>query len=203
MLVVMLAIIGSPLSAGAADEPLNIEITPYGGWRFGGTFDVQESTDAWEIEESASAGLILNLRESANTQWEFLYSQQSSKAELTSNTLPVTRIDIDLQYFQVGGTYQWDGDMLRPYLAATIGGTRIRTPSESDAFFSGSIGLGMQILPESRVGIRIEARAWGSLTDSSTDLFCAVGPDANVCAIRVDGSVLGQVETFAGITFRF
>ena len=50
---------------------------------------------------------------------------------------------------------------------------------------------------------RVEARAWGSLTDSNTDLFCSVGPDQNICAIRVDGSVLSQVETFAGIVFRF
>jgi hypothetical protein len=108
-----------------------------------------------------------------------------------------------VQYFQLGGTYQWEGDTLRPYLAATIGGTRVSAPSDSDAFFSGSIGLGLQVFPESRIGIRVEARAWGSLTDSDTDLFCGVSPEENICAIRVDGTVLSQVETFAGVVFRF
>mgnify|MGYP001813048385 FL=1 len=193
----------TPSAARAADDALGLEITPYGAYRFGGTFDVQDSDDAWEIQDSSAVGLIINLRERANTQWEFIYSQQASTARLSSTTQPTASIDLDVQYFQVGGTYQWEGDVIRPYLAATIGGTRVSAPSESDAFFSGSIGLGLQIMPESRVGVRVEARAWGSLTDSSTNLFCNVGPEENVCAIRVDGSVLSQVETFAGIVFRF
>ena len=193
----------TPSAARAADDALGLEITPYGAYRFGGTFDVQDSDDAWEIQDSSAVGLIINLRERANTQWEFIYSQQASTARLSSTTQPTASIDLDVQYFQVGGTYQWEGDVIRPYLAATIGGTRVSAPSESDAFFSGSIGLGLQIMPESRVGVRVEARAWGSLTDSSTNLFCSVGPEENVCAIRVDGSVLSQVETFAGIVFRF
>jgi hypothetical protein len=190
-------------AARAADDSLDFEITPFGGYRFGGTFDVRDSSDALEMRDSSSVGLILNLRERANTQWEFIYSQQNSTAQLRSTTQPAARVDIDIQYFQVGGTYQWEGDVLRPYLAATIGGTRVSAPSENDAFFSGSIGLGFQIMPESRVGFRVEARAWGSLTDSDSSLFCSVGPDENICAVRIDGSVLGQVETFAGVVFRF
>jgi len=200
--VLLVSLILSSAAQAADDSPV-FEITPFGGYRFGGTFDVQDSNDAWEVRDSSSVGLVLNLRERANTQWEFIYSQQGSTAQLISSSQPAARVDLDIQYFQVGGTYQWEGDLLRPYLAATIGGTRVSASSESDAFFSGSIGLGFQIMPESRVGIRVEARAWGSLTDSDTRLFCSVGPDQNVCGVRIDGSVLSQVETFAGVVFRF
>jgi hypothetical protein len=61
----------------------------------------------------------------------------------------------------------------------------------------------MKFLPTSRWGIRVEARAYGTMIDSSTDLFCSTGPDANTCAIRVKGKMLNQIETFAGITYRF
>jgi hypothetical protein len=94
----------------------------------------------------------------------------------------------------------------RPYLAFTLGGTHVRTSSaesNSDTFFSGSIGVGMKFLPTSRVGIRVEARAYGTLVSSSTDLFCSTGPDQNICAIRLEGKMLSQFETFAGITVRF
>jgi len=30
-----------------------------------------------------------------------------------------------------------------------------------------------------------------------------VSPDQHVCAIRIEGEVLGQLQTFAGIVFRF
>ena len=92
---------------------------------------------------------------------------------------------------------------MRPYLAATIGGTRIEAAGESDTFFSGSIGLGMLISPASTFGIRLEARAHGVFINSDTDLLCRTGPDLNVCFIRVEGDMLSQIETFAGFIFRF
>lgn len=188
-----------------AQEPLG-EITAFGAYRFGGTFEQDASEATYELKDSPSFGLILNLRHQDPTQWEILYSQQQTEAEFTGSTLNDPVVDIDLHVLQLGGTYQFDGEVARPYLAFTLGGTHVRTSStesRSDTFFSGSIGVGMKFLPTSRVGIRVEARAYGTLVSSSTDLFCSTGPVANVCAIRLEGTMLSQFETFAGITVRF
>ena len=89
---------------------------------------------------------------------------------------------------------------VRPYLAATLGAARI-TPRLSglgdDSFWSFSIGTGLQIRPTARFGIRLEARAWGTLIDSDTRLFCRSGVQVAGCAIRLDGRVLWQIETFS------
>ena len=93
-----------------------------------------------------------------------------------------------------------------PYLAATLGATHARVSSsgsESDTFWSGSIGLGMLLSPNSRVGVRLEARAYGTFTNSSTNLLCQSGPEGGACAIRVKGDLITQIETFAGVVFRF
>jgi hypothetical protein len=188
-----------------AQEPLG-EITAFGAYRFGGTFEQDASEATYELKDSPSFGLILNLRHKDPTQWEILYSQQQTEAEFTGSTLNDPVVDIDLHVLQLGGTYQFDGEVARPYLAFTLGGTHVRTSSaesRSDTFFSGSIGVGMKFLPTSRVGIRVEARAYGTLVSSSTDLFCSTGPVANVCAIRLEGTMLSQFETFAGVTVRF
>jgi hypothetical protein len=63
--------------------------------------------------------------------------------------------------------------------------------------------VGVSLIPNSRLGIRLEARAYGTLMDANTDLFCQTGPDANICAIRIDGNLLSQFELFAGVVFRF
>jgi hypothetical protein len=182
------------------------EITAFGAYRFGGTFE-EDATDAsYELKDSPSFGLILNLPHKDPTQWEIIYSQQQTEAEFSGATVNDPNVDIDLHVLQLGGTYQWEGDVARPYLAFTLGGTHVRSrsaESNSDTFFSGSIGVGMKFLPTSRVGIRVEARAYGTLVSSSTDLFCGTGPDLNLCAIRLEGRMLSQVETFAGITVRF
>jgi opacity protein-like surface antigen len=182
------------------------EITAFGAYRFGGTFEEDESDASYELNDSPSFGLILNFRHQYPTQWEILYSQQRTEAEFSGATTNDPEVDIDLHVLQLGGTYQFDGEVARPYLAFTLGGTHVRTSSadsKSDTFFSGSVGVGMKFLPTSRVGIRVEARAYGTLVSSSTDLFCSTGPDANICAIRLEGRMLSQVETFAGITVRF
>ena len=182
------------------------EITAFGGYRFGGTFEEEESEARYELKDSPSFGLILNIRHQDPTQWEIFYSQQQTEAEYSGATPNDPEVDVELHVLQLGGTYQWDGEVARPYLAATLGGTHVRTrsaESRSDTFVSGSIGVGMKFLPTSRVGIRVEARAYGTLVSSSTDLFCSTGPDQNICAIRLEGKMLSQVETFAGITVRF
>lgn len=202
VLTSLILMLSHPLAA-AEPDPLRFEITPVGGYRFGGTFEIEASDASYDVQDSSTAGLILNLREKDNTQWELLYSRQSSEARLESGAGTRPLVDLELQMLQIGGTYQGSGDTVRPYLAATIGGTRIATSTESDTFFSGSIGVGLQILPSSRLGIRIEARAHGTLTDSDTTLFCGTGPDLNICAIQIEGNVLAQFETFAGIVFRF
>jgi len=188
--------------ASAQDGPRDFEITPIGGYRFGGTFGIDGSSDSYEFADSASFGLILNLREQHNTQWELLYSTQSTDAEL-NGAGTTTSVGIESHTLQFGGTYQGQDDRLRPYVALTLGGTHLSTDADSDTFFSGSIGLGFQVMPNERIGIRLEARAYGVLTDSDTDLFCQTGPNQNICAVRVDGDIFSQFETFAGLVLRF
>ena len=187
----------------ADDEGLGLEITPISGYRFGGTFQVDGSDTSWGVDDSSSFGLIVNLPHDTNTNYEFAYFEQSSNAELDGVTTGRSLIGLDQRTLQVGGTYEWGGDRVRPYLAASIGGTRIEAAGEDDTFFSGSIGLGLLISPASTIGFRLEARAHGVFVSSDTDLLCRTGPDLNVCFIRVEGDMLSQIDTFAGFVFRF
>ena len=193
-------------TAQAQDHKVNFELTPFGAYRFGGTFEVEDSSGSYDFNDSSSFGLILNVPHSANTQLEFLYSKQSTEAEFSAATPNDPVIDIDLQTLQLGGTYQFEADKVIPYLAATLGATHVRvssTGSASDTFWSGSIGVGVLISPHSRVGLRLEARAYGTFTNSSSSLLCESGPNFSGCAIRITGDLLTQIETFAGIVFRF
>ena len=193
--------------AEPADNALNIELTPYGAYRFGGTFDVVDSDTSYELADASTYGLIVNFRHQANTQWEVLYSREETEAEFSDPLSGNSLVDVDIAVLQAGGTYQGDGDTERPYLALTVGGTQVSTSaaggSKSDTFWSGSIGVGLQIRPTERIGFRLEARAYGTLLDSDSDIFCQTGPNQNVCAVHIDGTMLRQFETLAGIVFRF
>ena len=192
--------------ARAQQDPAAFELTPFGGYRFGGTFEIEDSPESYDIQDSSSYGVILNFPHRANTRWEILYSRQSTEAEFSDPASSNALLDIDSQILEIGGTYQFEGDTVLPYLAATIGGTHVKASangSESDTFWSGSLGLGILVAPNARVGLRLEARGHFTFTNSSTSLLCVVSPDENACAIQVTGDVLSQFETFAGVVVRF
>ena len=193
-------------SPGAeAQELAGFELTPFGGYRMGGQIDTEDSDLAIKLDDSASFGLLLNWPARDNTEWELHYSTQQTDARITDAlTDTETRVDFETHVAQIGGTYLFEGNnTVIPYLAMTLGGTYVRTPSDSDTFFSGSIGLGIKVFPSARVGLRLEARGYGTLVSSSSRIFCTTSPDISGCAIELKGDLVSQVETFAGITVRF
>ncbi len=205
---VLIAVLLLIVATGASGQELNTELTVFGGYRFGGSINVLDSDATYEVQDSSSFGLIWNHRHQANTQWEVFFSQQQTEVELSDPMIADPVVDVELYTLQLGGTYLWEGDVVRPYLVMTLGGTHIKSNpdngnADSDTFFSGSIGVGFKMQPTRRLGLRFEARAHGVLMRDSTKLFCQTGPDLNVCAIELEGDFLGQLETFAGIVFRF
>ena len=195
-------------ATSVAGQELDTELTVFGAYRFGGSIAVADSDATYEVQDSPSFGLIWNHRHKANTQWEVYFSQQQTEVELSDPMLADPIVNIDLYTLQLGGTYLWEGNAVRPYLAMTLGGTHIKSNSingnsDSDTFISGSIGLGFKIQPGKRLGLRLEARLNGVLMRDSTKLFCRTGPDLNVCAIELEGDFLGQLEAIAGVVFRF
>lgn len=193
-------------AAHPQENEFNFELTPFAGFATGGEFDDTATSASLDLEDSSGFGLILDIRESANTQWEILYSLQVTEADTTGLPISGAPLDIDVHYIQGGGTYLFEGDNARPFLALTIGAAHF-VPGlngvDSETFFAFSVGTGLQIRPNDRFGIRLEARAYGTLLDSDSDLFCQSGPAGAVCAVRVEGNVLWQIQVTAGFVFRF
>ena len=198
-------------SGAASADPMAIprfSITPMGGYTFGGEFEDEAGTASVEVDDAAHWGLIANLRESANTQWEVFYSRQESEAALTElpGGTPAGTVDLDVQYLHVGGTYVADGLRARPFLAATVGATRFDPDPlsfASEHFFSFGIGAGWQFAPTERLGFRLESRLLGTFLRSDSELFCGTGVEENVCAISTDSDMYWQLQASLGLVFRF
>ncbi len=206
-LVVFLALIMSA-TAAAQSDPGGFEITPYGAWSFGGTFNDSETDASLNTRDSSSFGLILNFRESAITQWEIIYSLQNTDVAVNGVSNVSGTLDLGIHYLQAGGTYQGDSNKVRPFLSLTAGVAHFDVKADgydSDSFFSFSIGTGLQLRPNERLGFRLEARAFGSLLKSDSALFCESDPAGGSagCAFFLTGEVYWQLQTMAGVVFRF
>lgn len=202
-----------PAGAGALPR---FELTPYGAYRFGGEFDAPSDDDPatpetpnFELHEGNAFGLIFNIRAATvNTQWEILYAHQQTEVDTLPSFVGGPRLGIDVDYLQFGGTYLFDEQSTStvPFIAMTVGFAHFDPAiqgTEGETYWSGSIGGGVQLRADKRIGVRLEARAFGSLIDSNSALFCTTGPEANRCALSVSGTALFQFEASAGVVIRF
>ena len=198
----------APAAARADDpEPPRFELTPYAGYRIGGEFEQQDGSGSFKVDEGNSQGLIFNIEaRDVNTQWEVLYGRESTSVATDLTFDPAGRLGLDVEYFQFGGTYLFDGEDTRPFIALTAGVTHFgpKPPGvNSESYFSGSLAGGVQLRKTKRIGVRLEARVYATLVNSDGALFCHSGPAGGVCAIEIHGTALYQWEGSAGVVFRF
>jgi hypothetical protein len=188
-------------------EVYKLQITPFVGYRFFGSFEDDETGENYDLENDSSLGLIINFPSQRNTEWEIYYSQQSTEIKTRDLFQKTNVLDVDVQYLQIGGTYLFDPEPAgQPYFVATIGAARF-DPSgagtSADTFFSFAAGGGWKYFPNKRIGLRLDGRFIGTLIDSDTDIFCQTGEQGGQCLVSTKGEVLWQFELQAGVTFRF
>jgi hypothetical protein len=187
-LLLAVTLILTSLPATANESPGKFELTPFAAYRGGGDFE------------------DLNGTVEANTQWEVLYASQSTSVDITGAIPDESAFDLDVEYLHVGGTYLFDGDRVRPFIAATIGASHFEPqPSGfgSETFVSGSIGGGWKISLGKTLALRVEARGYATLVDNDSRLFCESSDAGGSCLLILEGSLFTQWETRAGLTFRF
>ena len=205
--VAALGCAASGLACAQESSSRRFELTAYGAYRVGGEFEDENGEDAFELDESNAYGLIFNFPAmNVDTQWQALWARQQTELETRPGFDADSRLGIDVDYFQFGGTYLFEGNETRPFIALTAGAAHFDPDIrgiDGETFFAGSLGGGVQMQKSKRVGVRLEARVFATLVDSDGALFCRTGPEANVCAITIEGSAVVQFEASAGIVFRF
>lgn len=190
----------------AEDKPSRFELTPFAGYQFGGEFELESSDTELELDDAQSFGLIFNMDIDEEKQYEFYYSRQETELDNKGFFLNEPVLDIDVEYFHVGGTLLFAGESVRPYVVGTIGLSHFDPQGsgfDSETFFSFSFGGGVKLFADKRIGMRLEGRFFSTLIDSDTEIFCRSGVDTNFCAVKVDGDLLFQWQAMAGLTFRF
>lgn len=205
-----LALIGpvwvlAPAAVYAEVARYHVSLTPFVGYQIGGEFKDDDTGDKISLDDASSFGLIINAPADDTTEYELYLSRQSVGIDQSSVPLDPD-LEIDISYIQAGGTYVFEGDPIRPFIAAGIGATHVspdQSQYSSETYFSFGLGGGVLVFPASRVGLRLEGRLLGTVIDSDSGIFCQSGSQGATCAIRASGDILWQWEMFAGVTARF
>ncbi len=204
--LVAIAMLASAAQVNAQENALQFEVTPFAAYRLGGSFDARDGSGRAELNDSDAAGVILNMFANPNGQYELLYARQRTDAKTSGFFANDPTINMDIEQLQIGGTYLFDGERVRPFIAMALGVTHFDpelTGTGSDSFFSASFAGGVQVNARKRLGLRIEARVLTTFVDDRSNLFCSSAEGAGACQVQVDARTLSQWQALAGLVFRF
>ena len=176
------------------------EITPYVGWRTSDSLEEEATGATIDLKETRSFGVILSMQQKPGTNYDFLFSRQTTELESANSNFDTTSLRFD--YYHIGGTVFYEHEQLHPFVTGGLGATHI-SPADaafsSETKFSLSIGGGLKFPMTRTIGLRLEVRGYGTVADSSGSILCANGS----CVAKFKGSLFLQVEANAGLSFAF
>jgi opacity protein-like surface antigen len=191
------------MSLSPAAFAQGFEITPFLGYRLGGSLTDYYSGSSYSLDDSESYGVFVNidLDPFGEYQLELAWSRQDTTLDISG--FPGNRSDVTVDYFQVGGLrFFSDDDTIRPYLVGSLGATHL-SPDDSaigsTTRFSLGLGGGIKIMPSEHIGLRLEARGLATFVSS----YAAVGCGYPGCGVSWGGSVFWQGDFTAGLVVRF
>jgi hypothetical protein len=186
-----------PAAVNAEDQ---FRITPFLGYRTGGSFEDAETGNSVDLDESQSYGLIFGIGE--EDTYELSISVQPTTLTGNSGVSSENLFDVDVINVMVAGKNIVSRET-GGFVSGMIGFTHF-DPQESglssDTRFAAGVGGGFDYPLSDRLSFRIEGRGIATFLDSSGGLFCS---SSRGCVAYADSSVLFQFEALTGLTFRF
>ncbi len=202
ILITMSAIMVA-LATAPPSEAQDFQLTPFVGWRYGGSFTELATGNDVSLHASANFGLILGIpwKKQDRSFLELIWSHQDADLSVTGAEPRMFGLDID--YLHLGGTvpFATPNEKLDALLSGGIGATYMQADiegSRSALFFSASLAGGLRYHISQRVALRFDLRGWYTVTSSQGAIFCAGG-----CIFAISGSGFGQIEATAGVQLSF
>ena len=105
-------------------------------------------------------------------------------------------------YFHVGGINYFEGPIGQgPYLVGGLGATLFEPGSSgysNELRPSLNLGIGYQLALGGDLALRVEARGYATLFNSTGGVFCSVG-----CVFKIKADAVAQAEAQLGLSYRF
>lgn len=160
-----------------------VEITPFGGYMFGGKLRFYEGE--LKVEDNVNYGILLDFALARDTKLEFFWSQMSTTARFKTYygfDFPelADPFDVNVNYIQIGGVQEADvnNDKVKPFGAFTLGATYFN-PTDSqinDSWrFSVTLGGGAKFWFTDRIGIRLQGRLLMPLYFAGAGVYFGTG----------------------------
>ncbi|WP_303905948.1 hypothetical protein [Thiohalomonas denitrificans] len=178
------------------------EVSLLYGRQGGGQLEDLDSGTSLDLAEEPVRGLLIGTPLDARRDLELLYGRQKTRLRDNAAVGEEALAAIDIHYLHLGGTVLSDHfEGWQGFLSGGLGLTHFSPRpggQDSETRASLSVGLGARWMATRTVGVRLEARGFGTLFNNNTSVFCSGG-----CAFAVSGDLLTQYAVMGGVVIRF
>ena len=194
------AALAACLLAGAADATAQgFEITPFGGYRFGGDFFELLSQQSLDSDGAPMVGVAVDVPTSTVVQFEALFTHQNAHVLVPAFPFgPPVRWHMTVDHWQAGGLQEFDTGPVRPFMTGTLGLTRYAARGDNEIRFAVGAGGGVKLFPAKHVGLRVGSQLFATFVDADAQVFTCPG----VCLVGIRADVVWQIEFTAGLIIR-
>jgi hypothetical protein len=180
-----------------------VEVTPFGGYRFGGGFFERVTGQPVDLDGAPAVGAVVNVafREPGLFAEAFFTHQEAQLTVPGGLFTPPTNWRITVDHLMGGGLRELGGSRrARPFLTGLLGLTRYAAAGDNEIRFTVSAGGGVKLMPVRHVGVRLDGRVLAT--------FAAIGGSAvacspGLCLIALDADLVWQAEFSAGLVVAF
>lgn len=121
------------------------DIGIFSGFRSGGNFEDAVTGETLDLDEGTSGGVVVRIAQSSRTFVEILYTEQSTRTQAGGLLTGDPLFDMNVRYLHIGGIYELNDALNRPYVMGSVGLTRFEPQGallESETRFSLGLGAG-------------------------------------------------------------
>jgi opacity protein-like surface antigen len=187
--VALLALAAALAGAGAATAQLRsgtVEINPFAGYLFGGTFSrdrdfhTEHNLDRGRIDldDDVTYGGRFGYNLTSLFQFEAQYSRTETHFVERRRHFDDQRLgDLRIDYFLAYATFNFGHRRFVPYVTIGAGGANLvpdvpGTLSKSEVRFTSSAGGGVKIFVTPHFGLRLDGRAYSTWLGDHSHVFC-------------------------------
>lgn len=180
-----------------------VEITPFGGYRVGGSIGEVGGRPVEDDDGGPSAGVIVDVAfgsPTAGLKVEGLFSREEAQLRVYNGLLdPATHVRVEVDQIQVGGIQELRDGRVRPFLAGLLGLTRYAVAGDTEVRFSVGMGAGAKFFATRNIGVRLDARGYMTIVGLGGAGVCG----GYGCAIAFNVSPAFQGDFTAGLIVAF